>query len=230
MNRSPGTPLLTVGTQRGCGLLNKELRVRTILTHSILASPQGPKTVNRTLRKLKGGTDLFRCPFLFSVGGSISAYSRCLRQILQCHFPTAPPPCLYFFRLFCPQPVEKGMLLGRVGRASFYFKETWDLRGVLLGTRDFLHSSQAAALFSWKMLYSLQSQVIPENDSFEINTEEWDLFIISRWDCAALKAVEIILLCQDHTSVIFLKERKFFHWKVEIELIKNPNWVKFCWF
>ena len=34
-------------------------------------------------------------------------------------------------------------------------------------------------------------------------------FIISRWDCAGLEAVEIVLLCLDHTSLIFQKEIKF---------------------
>ena len=36
---------------------------------------------------------------------------------------------------------------------------------------------EAAALFSWQMRYSLQPQIIPENESFEINTEQWDLLL-----------------------------------------------------
>ena len=34
-------------------------------------------------------------------------------------------------------------------------------------------------------------------------------FIISRWDCAGLEAVEIVLLWLDHASLIFQKEIKF---------------------
>lgn len=34
-------------------------------------------------------------------------------------------------------------------------------------------------------------------------------FIISRWDYTALEAVEIVLLCLDHASLIFQKEIKF---------------------
>lgn len=65
------------------------------------------------------------------------------------------------------------MLLERAEGASFYSKETLEE----FSWGPVTCSIQAAALFSWQILHSLQPRVIPENESFEINTEEWDLLL-----------------------------------------------------
>lgn len=54
-------------------------------------------------------------------------------------------------------------------------------------------------------------------------------FIISRWDCAALEAVEIVLLCLDHASLIFQKEIKFLSLRSgKLGYFKKSAWIKFC--
>lgn len=153
--------------------------------------------------------------------------NQCLFTVFEANTAVPFPHCSPSLFAFCPQPSEKGMLLGRVWRDSFYSKETleefsWGLETSCVALRR--QPSLAGKCCTVCNLKSFQRMTL------EINTEEWDLFIISRWDCAALKAVEIILLCWDHTAIISQKERKFFHGKVEIELIKNPNWIKFCRF
>lgn len=98
----------------------------------------------------------------------------CLMQILKSHsplllFPVSPSP-------FLPPDCREGNIVGKGRGASFHSKESLESPH-FPGDWTLLSNMEAAALYSWQMLYSLKPQIIPENESFEINTEEWDLLL-----------------------------------------------------